>query len=160
MGNDGGSIPKRVDLVKSKQKERKKDYILINKMRSQYCAISNEKLKKPIVGCRMGYLYLKDVIYEAMLKKTIPKAFRHIKKLRDIKDINVLENPVKGHDTPLICPLSMELHNGINKFLLLWSCGCMMSELAFRSAKEADSDKNEITEKTLCPLCNKEYDED
>jgi hypothetical protein len=149
MGNDGGSIPKRCDLVKEKEKERRIDYLQINKARSSFCAISNERLRVPVVGCRMGYLYLKEKVYEAILKKTIPRAFRHIKKLRDIKEINVLENKDAEHENPLICPLSRELHNGINKFLFLWSCGCMMSEEAFNSSDT----HNEIKGQFLCPLC-------
>ena len=55
MGNDGGSIPTRVDMVPARTPEIKKDYVAMNQNRSRYCAISNSRLKNPVVGCRMGY---------------------------------------------------------------------------------------------------------
>ena len=145
MGNDGGSIPKRVDLVKQKKKEVKKDYIAINKLRSKHCAISNQKLKKPIVACRMGYLYSKEVVYGCLIKKDIPKAFRHIKKTKDVKDVTVIEN--QKLEYPLICPLTREVHNGINKFVLIWKCGCMISQKAFDACKGSH----------VCPHCSTKF---
>lgn len=145
MGNDGGSIPKRVDMVKFKKKEIKKDAVAVNKMRAKYCAISNKKLKKPIMGCKMGYLYSKETILECLIKKTVPKAFHHIKKLKHVKDIVIDEDQTL--EFPLICPLTKEVHNGINKFIFLWKCGCMMSYEAFKAAKGS----------TVCPYCSKPH---
>ena len=147
MGNDGGSIPKRVDLVKSKPKEYKKDYNSINKSRSKHCALSNQRLKKPIVGCKLGYLYNKEYLIERLIKKDMPRAFRHIKKYKHVVDINVDENPDKDAEYPLICPLSKLEHNGINKFIFLWKCGCMMSQKIFERSSQ---------DKT-CPNCSKKF---
>ena len=51
MGNDGGSIPGRQDLVKSKKRRRHSDTEeLVKKSKSKYCSLSKEPLKKPIVN--------------------------------------------------------------------------------------------------------------
>lgn len=144
MGNDGGSIPKRVDLVKFKAKEIKKDAVSVNKMRAKYCAISNKKLEKPIVGCKMGYLYSKETIVECLLKKTIPKAFNHIKKLKHVKEIKNVEED-QSQEFPLLCPLTKKSHNGINKFVFIWTCGCMMTEEILK--------KTNSIKKKSCPVC-------
>ena len=73
MGNDGGSIPKRIDLVKHKKEPVRKDYTGMNRLRAKHCAISNDPLKGTIVGCRMGYLYNKEALLEGLISKTIPK---------------------------------------------------------------------------------------
>lgn len=141
MGNDGGYIAKRSEMVKEKAKEIKKDYNAINQMRSKLCAISNQKLKLPIVGCRMGYLYSKEVVLGCLVKKTVPKAFRHIKKLKDIKDIKVIEK--SDQEYPFLCPLTREVHNGINKFIFIWKCGCMMSREGYEAC----------VSDLKCPVC-------
>ena len=147
MGNDGGYIAKRSEMVKEKTKEIRVDYLAINQAHSKFCAITNRRLQLPIVGCRMGYLYSKEAMLECLIKKTIPKAFRHIKKSRDIKDINVLEKI--GEEYSFMCPLTREVHNGINKFIFIWKCGCMMSAEAYDACK---SDMK-------CPVCQKEHKE-
>ena len=40
MGNDGGSIPKRVDLVKKAPKEIKADTDILLKAKARYCALT------------------------------------------------------------------------------------------------------------------------
>ena len=42
MGNDGGSITKRVDMVRTKKKEIKADEELLNIPRGKYCALSKQ----------------------------------------------------------------------------------------------------------------------
>lgn len=147
MGNDGGYIARRSEMVKEKAKEIKVDYLAINQMRSRLCAITGRKLALPIVGCRMGYLYSKEAMLNCLIKKTVPKAFRHIKKFKDVKDIKVLENPDKEY--PMICPLTREVHNGINKFIFIWKCGCMMSSEAYNACNQDNK----------CPVCQKKHKE-
>jgi len=89
MGNDGGSIPHRTEVVKTKQKEERKDNFEIAKAKASLCAISKEPLKKPIAVCRMGLLYNKEELVKRLIEKTIPGAFRHIRKLKDVKEVNV-----------------------------------------------------------------------
>ena len=54
MGGDGGSIPRRCEMVKEKPKpeQKDKDQDMVGKW--QHCAISGQPLVKPIVACRLG----------------------------------------------------------------------------------------------------------
>lgn len=54
MGADGGTIPKRCELVKKKKKKEKieKSYEAATKWRT--CQLSQQPLKKPIVCCKLG----------------------------------------------------------------------------------------------------------
>ena len=87
MGNDGGSIPKRREVVKVKHREERKENFEIAKAKSRLCALGKEPLRGPIVACRLGLLYNKEDVVKRLIEKTMPKAFRHIRKLRDVKDI-------------------------------------------------------------------------
>ena len=54
MGADGGTIPKRCELVRKKKKKEKveKSYEAATKWRT--CQLSQEPLKKPVVTCKLG----------------------------------------------------------------------------------------------------------
>lgn len=54
MGADGGTIPKRCELVKSKKKAEKVEKNVANASRWRLCHISQQPLKRPIVACRLG----------------------------------------------------------------------------------------------------------
>lgn len=146
MGNDGGSIPKRIDLVKEKAKEIKKDTLSINQNRSRYCAISNSKLQAPIVGCRLGYLYNKEALLSCLINKSMPSSFAHISKLKDVKNLITTPNSDRNSPNPLICPLTRLEFNGLNKFIFFWKCGCMIAEKGMASVSTNN-----------CPLCGTEY---
>lgn len=64
-----------------------------------------------------------------------------------------MENPEKHLENPIICSLSREIHNGINKFMFIWRCGCVMEQEAFESSQESDLGKG------VCPLCGEKYRE-
>jgi hypothetical protein len=71
MGCDGGSIPKRSELVKTKKRQREdadKTAASINEW--FYCALSKEPLRPPLVSCALGKLYNKDAIYEFLLDRS------------------------------------------------------------------------------------------
>ncbi|KAJ1567440.1 hypothetical protein HK096_009847, partial [Nowakowskiella sp. JEL0078] len=87
MGCDGGSIPTRIELVKTKQ----------NAVRLDPRFLSIRPLKIPIVADNMGKLYNKEAVIEFLLDK---KAFgdgdlicSHITKLRDVINLNLTPNP-------------------------------------------------------------------
>lgn len=69
MGADGGSIPDRRDLVRTKGKAEKTDKAL-QRERFLYCALSKKPLAKPIVADPLGKLYNKDAILEYLLDKS------------------------------------------------------------------------------------------
>eukprot|EP01017_Pseudomicrothorax_dubius_P033826 TRINITY_DN4568_c0_g1_i4.p1 TRINITY_DN4568_c0_g1~~TRINITY_DN4568_c0_g1_i4.p1 ORF type:complete len:251 (-),score=79.89 TRINITY_DN4568_c0_g1_i4:550-1302(-) len=134
MGNDGGSIPGRKDLVREKPKEVKVDDTVLARSKGQLCSMTKERLKTPIAMCRTGLLYNKESVLKALLEKNIPNQFDHIKKLKDIRTVKFAEN-VAGAEFPLICPISKTEYNGLNVFLALWNCGCVFSEKAFNAIK-------------------------
>jgi hypothetical protein len=155
MGNDGGSIPGRQDLVKQKKRERKMKTELIDKARATYCALSKEVLKKPLVICRLGNIYNKRAIVSALVEKKIPKCFAHIHSLKDVREANVcLRSAVSGHEVQgqaveIMCPITQMIYNGILKFVFNWSCGCVLSEKAVHELQSAKARK--------CISCNKPY---
>lgn len=147
MGNDGGSIPGRQDLVKSKKRRRHSDTEeIVKQSKSKYCSLSKETLKKPIVGDKLGQIYNKTAIIKALIEKNLPETFNHISSLKDVKDINGEINK-NGY---LQCPITMSEFSGINKFYFLWNCGCIMSKKAI----------DEIGMKDKCIVCGKDFDHD
>lgn len=151
MGNDGGSIPGRRELVKEKKKERHIDWRTIARTRALYCALSKEPFRKPIVVCRLGNIFNKAAIVSALVEKKLPKCFSYIRSLKDIKEAKaLLKSEITGKTseaTPIICPITQIEYDGIHKFCIIWNCGCIISE---RAIKELN--KGKITK---CINCNK-----
>jgi len=146
MGNDGGSIPGRQDLVKEKKKKKRYQNELTKTSKAKYCSLSKEALKKPIVGCKLGMLYNKEQLIRALLDKKMPKTFRHITSLKDVKELNVTfnEKPAENQsEQNILCPITMLEFNGMNTFFFLWKCGCVFS----RKASE------ELNLKESCIVC-------
>jgi len=69
--------------------------------------------------------------------------------LKDIVDVTIRENTKPNATFQFMCPISQTEFNGLNKFILLWNCGCVISEKAFLETKE--------TSKSKCILCNTKY---
>ncbi|KAJ2911131.1 Replication termination factor 2 [Coemansia aciculifera] len=164
MGNDGGSIPRRNEMVREKKKDeradRKNQTIALN----YYCALSKQRLQEPIVGDELGRLYNRESILEYLLDR---KAFGdghsicdNIQSLKDVKTLNVMPNPAfskaenaKGLSfdeqptAPFVCPITMKEMNGNSGFEFIWSCGCVFSAQARR----------ELPESTDCFVCEKPF---
>ena len=85
MGNDGGSIPKRSEVVKKKRNAVEADKQAKNFAKRSLCAMSKEPLRAPIVACKRGLLYNKEHLIKRLLEKNVPREFRHITKL--LKDV-------------------------------------------------------------------------
>ena len=72
MGNDGGSIPKRRELVKEAAKAPTAAQIKETRAESQehawnHCALSSKPLAAPVVSDCLGTLYNKDSVLEFLL---------------------------------------------------------------------------------------------
>jgi len=144
MGNDGGSIPDRRDLVRTKPKAEQADKQ--NQARAQwfFCALSKRPLQKPIVSDELGKLYNKDAIVEYLLDKSLygdgGKICGHIRSLKDVRTLNLTSNPSsalpKDSDLPFppfVCPLTMKEMTGGIPFVFLWSCGDVFSRAGLRA---------------------------
>ncbi|CAL8339366.1 unnamed protein product [Lota lota] len=153
MGCDGGTIPKRHELVKGPKKVEKVDRNAELFAKWKYCALSQEKLKRPIVTCELGRLYNKDAVIEYLLDKTTERpnteVVSHIRGMKDIKELNLTDNPEwegegrtsKGdryedmHCAMFICPVVGLEMSGKHRFCYLQTCGCVFSDRALREVK-------------------------
>lgn len=153
MGCDGGTIPKRHELVKGPKKVEKVDKNAELAAKWKYCALSQEKLRRPIVACDLGRLYNKDAIIEYLLDKSADRpnaeAVTHIRGIKDIKELNLTDNPewegerrnAKGdryediHCGMFICPVVGLEMNGKHRFCYLHTCGCVFSDRALKEVK-------------------------
>ncbi|XP_043702681.1 replication termination factor 2 [Telopea speciosissima] len=117
------------------------------------CALSFEPLKHPCVVDRLGNLFNKESLVEALLGKKLPKGFGHIKGLKDMIPIELSAIPGVKYDdnsfeTKFQCPITGLEFNGKYKFLALRSCGHVVSTKALKEVKSS-----------ACLLCHKEFSE-
>ncbi|RLV97397.1 hypothetical protein DV515_00011790, partial [Chloebia gouldiae] len=135
MGCDGGTIPKRHELVKGPRKAEQVDKVAELVARWFYCALSQEKLRRPIVACELGRLYNKDAIIEYLLDKSPDKnpmeSASHIKSIKSIKG-DKYDDLQAAH---FICPVVGLEMNGRHRFCFLRNCGCVFSERALKEIK-------------------------
>lgn len=127
MGNDGGSIAKRRDLTKQKKVKGKISCLAIQKAKARLCALTQEPLISPIFTCKLGFLYNKSGIFSALNSNTLPSSFSHISTSKDI-----IEAKFHNDSLSLSCPVSGIEYNGVNKFQVMWDCGCVLSEKALK----------------------------
>ncbi|CAG8594283.1 4426_t:CDS:2 [Paraglomus occultum] len=145
MGNDGGSIPKRIELVKEKKKEVRPDQTALKIAIWFFCALSKSLLQDPVVICALGKLYNKDAVLEFLLNKEAygdgDMICSHITSIKDVKTLKLTPNPAyketsvstlaqshQGMVARFVCPISMKEMNGKSKFVYLDTCGCVFSE--------------------------------
>jgi len=186
MGNDGGSIPDRRDLVRTKAKAEQADKANQTRAKWFFCALSKRLLQEPIVSCALGKLYNKDAILEYLLDKSSygdgEVICGHIRSLKDVKVLNLTHNPSPDKSTPIdgdtikvqfVCPLTFKEMLGSAPFVYISTCGCVFSQAGLRTVSRADkgSPKDESkgdsregspadSEKQyqLCPSCGTKYD--
>lgn len=157
MGCDGGTIPKRNELVKQKRKPEQRDKEAEVENLWRHCALSQEPLQEPIVMCAAGHLYNKTAVIEQLLDKT---SNQHIKNLRDVRELKLTKNPEFLNGSAIekqnsfmdkiackyICPITRLEMNGKSRFVALWRCGCAFSEKALKEMNDR-----------CCPCCSKVY---
>ncbi|KAI4469129.1 protein c20orf43 [Holotrichia oblita] len=160
MGCDGGTIPRRDELVKVKKKPEAKDKDSELSFQWKHCCITQQVLKAPIVTCGLGRLYNKESLIEALINRDIlPASAHHIKSLKDVKTLNLTLNPVykitekkegelENQTAPYICPVIGLEMSGKFRFVALWSCGCVFSE---RALKEINTN--------VCHKCQKPFEQ-
>ncbi|XP_074351274.1 uncharacterized protein LOC141690369 [Apium graveolens] len=151
-GGDGGSTcAESRDCYLNMYASKKPDKVDPNEQRlSKWlnCALSNEPLKNPIVVDYLGNLFNKECLVEGILKKNLPKCFRHVKSLKDMIVVKMSEIRDSDSDTLYQCPISGLEFNGKYKFLALRSCGHVLSAKALKEVKSPG-----------CLVCHKEFEE-
>lgn len=173
MGCDGGSIPRRDEMVKLKKKAQKADKDMELQARWKYCALSGEELKQPVVACELGRIYNKEAVLMALLDKSnIPEVARHIRSLKDVTVLQLTLNPSYKptsnagayNDTQTAqhaCPVTGLEMSGRYKFVYLRGCGCVISEKALKEVPSKTCHKCgcEFTMQQVVPLNVSEEEE-
>ncbi|KAM0791815.1 hypothetical protein ACM66B_004075 [Microbotryomycetes sp. NB124-2] len=188
MGNDGGSIPKRDDLVRTKRaRERYHDPKEHARLRWTLCALSKEPLREPVVASALGTLFNKEALIAYLLNpptETDPGPFGndgrlvagHIRSLKDVTTLRLTPNPAAttssngaataklGDDStlehaPFVCPISMREMNGTYKFMFRSPCGCVISEASLREMRKADGNDSNSLAARFCPVHGGQDDE-
>ncbi|KAL6973860.1 hypothetical protein U1Q18_028044 [Sarracenia purpurea var. burkii] len=156
-GGDGGATgAESRDCYLNMYATKKPDKVDPNEQRlSKWlnCALSNEPLKHPVVVDLVGNLFNKEALVEALLSKKLPKAFSHIKGLKDMIAIQLSLIPglesvgdVAPSGTRFQCPITGLEFNGKYKFFALKSCGHVLSAKALKEVKSS-----------ACLVCHKEF---
>ncbi|KAJ7632322.1 DUF602-domain-containing protein [Roridomyces roridus] len=167
MGNDGGSIPDRRDLVRNKPKAEALDKANHTRARWGFCALSKRRLQEPVVSCALGKLYNKDAIIEFLLDRDAygdgQNICGHIRTLKDVLTLTLTSNPapVTPNTDPLdrpqfVCPLTLKEMNGATPFVYLRTCGCVFSVAGLTGLRSSPSE-GDREEKETCPQCAAKY---
>lgn len=146
MGNDGGVIAVKRKFMRhgnTKARGEKVDQEALRVQKAQTCAISEEPLREPIVACALGNLYNKQALLEHLLAKTMPARFQHISSLKDVVTCNFSKNQSESENL-FYCPVTMLEFSGKQPFVVVPTCGCVVSE---RSLKEVQTNE--------CLVCGK-----
>ncbi|KAF8819879.1 hypothetical protein IE077_003865 [Cardiosporidium cionae] len=175
MGGDGGSIPKRSDMVRTAgykfirnlggmgytpnvQIQCGNERFSRNELRNlrwSRCTISQNPLRRPIVVCKLGNLYNKETVLSRLLEKNLPPQAQHIKSLRDIQElVDVKINSKTGF---IVCPISLLDLEGGMKGYCIWSCGCVISQRALENIPEEDRETQNTFSSRRCLVCGKSY---
>lgn len=156
MGGDGGNVPKRADLVKTKgyrfargdhqggmgskpnmkiRAIQAKD-LIEHVSKYELCALTQLPLEHPVVCSAQGDFFIKEKILEALLNKTLPATFG----VKSIKQLFNVNKNFRG-----VCQVSGAALG--DTALLVRPCGCVLSE------------KSEMQTNSDCPACGSFADE-
>ncbi|CAL1696888.1 unnamed protein product [Somion occarium] len=156
MGNDGGSIPDRRDLVRNKPKAEQADKANQTRARWLFCALSKNKLQDPVVSCALGRLYNKVALIEFLLDKSSfgdgEAICGHIRSLKDVKTLKLTPNSIKtppssdsnAEVAPFVCPLNFKEMNGSQPFVYLWTCGCVFSQAGLKAVSRTPPSREHL----------------
>ncbi|RPB07900.1 DUF602-domain-containing protein [Morchella conica CCBAS932] len=161
MGNDGGSIPTRRELVKSPTRRATHSQLRDSNAQTQEyhwstCPLSKRPLASPVVSDSSGRLYNKDSILEWLLRGT--EAFGdgeevldgRVKSLRDVLEIKFDISKEDGQDK-WVCPVSRKgLLAGVRAVYLV-PCGHAFLESAIKEIKGNEG---------VCLQCGTAYEAD
>lgn len=151
-GGDGGSTcAESRDCYLKMYAEKKPDKVDPNEQRLskwQNCALSNEPLREPCVIDKLGNIFNKESLVEALLGKKLPKEFGYIKGLKDMIKIKLESVPGEDDGAKFRCPVAGLEFNGKYKFFALRNCGHVLSAKALKEVKSS-----------ACLVCHEEFGE-
>lgn len=155
MGGDGGSIPTRDVLAKTKKAKKTAKQVTFGQselLNWTHCHLTAEPLTPPIVCDNLGNLYNKMALIETMINKKMPKSLSYIERIsKDTVNCNVtmIEKMDPTNGGIFECPISGLIANGKYAFVVLRKCGCFLSERALKN----------IQKRKECLVCGKKMDE-
>jgi len=167
MGNDGGSIPKRRELVKSgpraptasELKETLREHLAFA---WSTCPLSHTALTPPIVSDAAGNLYNKDSVLQVLLPEGAGSSGEQViinredaervlgGRVKALKD--VVEVKFTVEDSKWVCPITSKVLGPAVKSVYLVPCGHAFSEEAVREVK--------VEGERRCLQCNEAYKTD
>ncbi|KAJ6184326.1 hypothetical protein N7519_005627 [Penicillium mononematosum] len=176
MGNDGGSIPTRRELVREAARAPSTAQVKETQREQQEhswttCPLSHKSLSRPIVSDSVGNLYNKDAILQFLLPGDDVEGISskadceeilcgRVKSLRDVVelkfevDTELTEHPSGRAHAPRerregwICPITAKPLGPNVKSVYLVPCGHVFAEEAIRQLK-GDNATNPYTEENI-----------
>jgi len=136
------------------------DQVSIARSKWLTCSYTNQPLTQhdQLAADSIGNVFIKETLFRALLNKSLPKRFKHIR-VKDLIDIHFSPNPEYnenrealsfGIDTdtfqsPFVCPVTGYPVNGNYKFCVL-PCGHVVCNRAIKELKLR-----------ICGICNKDF---
>lgn len=160
MGNDGGSIPTRRELVKEAARAPTAQQIKETRAEQQthnwrFDAVSEQPLREPVVSDARGRLYNKATILEFLVegKWREEMAGTGIGGMGDVAEVRFSRGAEEGgEDRGWVCPVSGEklgAGNGGVKAVYLVPCGHAFAASVIKAVQTGAGGK--------CLVCEKEY---
>lgn len=150
MGNDGGSIPTRRELVKSSAAALSTTQVkeIQTEQQEHYwstCAISHLCLRLPVVSDALGTLYNKDAVLDYLLNvgkeggevdkaelERRGEAFKdRLRGLRDVVEVR-FQTEGEGGSQRWICPVTSKPLGPGTRAVYLVPCGHVFGETVFK----------------------------
>lgn len=150
MGNDGGSIPTRRELVKSSAAALSTTQVkeIQTEQQEHYwstCALSHQRLCLPVVSDALGTLYNKDAVLDYLLdvskeggeveKGELEKrgeAFKdRLRGLRDVVEV-CFQTEGEGSSQRWVCPITGKQLGPGTRAVYLVPCGHAFEETVFK----------------------------
>lgn len=127
-GNDGGSIPRRSEMVQTQKRptrDREAEQLAEHEA-WLYCALSGAPLRRPVMSCGLGRLYNKEAVLEHILQgpERFPDtagAASHVASLRDVQEVVLQE--AAGSQGRFVCPVTMREMDEHSRFVYFVPCG-------------------------------------
>ncbi len=160
MGGDGGSTTNDRRFLRAAcggSDDVRPDKVRVDevqKQRARICALSSEPLVDPIVACELGDLYNKDVILSILLDKTSGPNVKHIRSMKDVKQVISMYPSSSSSSIVYVCPVTQMEFTGLTPFVLIWTSGSILSEKAIREIgiEGLQSEYGPFTESDIIPL--------
>lgn len=176
MGNDGGSIPTRRELVRTAATGPSTSQLkttILEKLAHYWstCPISNEALRSPVVSDAEGRLFNKDAVLGVLLSRAQEGNGSgedvlgpHVKGLKDVVEARFQEVEGKSGDddqdgegmSRWVCPISGKRLGPTVKAVYVVPCGHAFSEEGLRIGSSGETGTGEIGEKR-CLECDAVY---